>query len=275
MTYATLMVHLDLGTSNEGRLRIAGDLATRFDAAVIGIAACQTMPVGYDGSYVSGDLIEDDRRQKAKEMREAEAQFRNALGSRVGTLEWRAAMLFGPASEYLASEARSADLVITGVTSTAWLDPSRCLNAGDLVMQVGRPVLIVPTAAASLQLERIVIGWKDTRETRRAVADALPLLKKAARVLLVEIAREGDLKDARLQHADVLAWLSRHGVKAESAVLPSLGDDATRLRTIAREDGADVFIAGAYGHSRVREWALGGVTRDLLTGADRCTLVSH
>ena len=120
-----------------------------------------------------------------------------------------------------------------------------------------------------------VVGWKDTRETRRAAFDALPLLKKAAHVAVVEIAAEEELAAAGTHLDDVVGWLKRHGVVVVSLAAPSTGDDATQLNAIAEEHGADVIVAGAYGHSRLREWVLGGVTRDLLLRADRCSLVSH
>jgi nucleotide-binding universal stress UspA family protein len=142
-------------------------------------------------------------------------------------------------------------------------------------MQIGRPVLIVPSAAKALQLEHAIVAWKDTRETRRAAFDALPLLQKAAHVSIVGIAAEQDLPATREQLNDVAGWLKRHGVSAECHSEPSTGDDAEGLGVIAQDRGADVVVAGAYGHNRVREWALGGVTRDLLLRANRCSLLSH
>ena len=182
MTYATLMVHLELGRSNAGLLKIVRDIAEHFHAGVIGIAACQPMQIVYTAGegYVSSDLIEQDRKDIDREIKEAESEFRSALQTHVGSLEWRSSVMFAPLADYLAQEARSADLVITGVASVGLLDASRRVNTGDLVMQVGRPVLIVPAAADKLKLERVVIAWKDTRESRRAIFDALPLLQKSA-----------------------------------------------------------------------------------------------
>src|ERR1700722_8444083 len=131
-------------------------------------------------------------------------------------------------------------------------------------MQVARPVLVVPAAADELKLEQAVIGWKDTRETQRAVFDALPLLKKSTHVTVVEICAEDETAAARTRVEDVVGWLKWHGVVAESHASPSTGDDASLLNAIAREQGANIIVAGAYGHSRLREWVLGGVTRDIL-----------
>lgn len=124
-------------------------------------------------------------------------------------------------------------------------------------------------------MDRVVIGWKDTREARRAIADALPMLKAASKVSLVEIAAKEDLHAARSCLGEVVVWLGRHGVTADADVRPSAGDDAARLSAMAEERGANIVVAGAYGHSRIREWALGGVTRALLHHAGRSSFVSH
>ena len=90
MTYTTLMAHMELGHSNAGLLRVAGDLAARFDAGVIGVAMCQPMQIIYSEGYIPGDLIVQDREQREKEIAAAEVEFRDALGVRVGRLDWRA-----------------------------------------------------------------------------------------------------------------------------------------------------------------------------------------
>lgn len=275
MTYATLMVHLELGRSNAGLLQIAGDLAERFHASVVGIAACQPVQMVYSGSYDSGAEFELDRVEIAKDMKAAEAEFLAELKPRGVTVDWRSAVSYHYLSDYLASEARCADLVITGLASGDFLDSSRAVDTGDLIMQAGRPVLIVPTAAARLELAHVLIGWKDTREARRAVADALPLLKQATQVSIVEIAAADDLAAAHQHVEDVVTWLRRHDIETQASAVLSTGDDASALYAIGQDKGADVIVAGAYGHSRLREWVLGGVTRDLLLSANRCSLVSH
>jgi nucleotide-binding universal stress UspA family protein len=275
VSYSTLMVHLELGKPNAGLLAVAGDLAERFHAHVIGIAACQPMQFVYGMGYVSADFFERDMADLRKDSQVAETEFRSALQSRAESLEWRSTVEFGALSGHIAHEARSSDLVITSVESGGLFEASRLVNTGDLIMQVGRPVLVVPPGGKSLSLDRVLIAWKDTRETRRAILDALPLLKKAAHVTLAEIAVEDRLALARKHLEEVVVWLGRHGVKAEGAASLSTGEDASQLYAIAKERGADVIVAGAYGHSRLREWVLGGVTRDLLLRADLCAFVSH
>ena len=275
MGYASLMVHLELGRSNVNLLQIAGDLAQRFSAGVIGIAACQPMQMVYGDGYLSGDVIEQDLAEITREMQAVEAEFRHALQGRAESLQWRSTVDYIPLADYLAREVRAADLLITGLASGDIFDASRTLDTGDLVMQMGRPMLIVPAGVPAVRLQRVVVGWKDTREARRAAIDALPLLQRALQVTVVEIVPEAELADSRARLADVLMWLARHGVVAEALSAASKGDDAAGLATLADRLGADLVVAGAYGHSRLREWAFGGVTHDLLRHAPRCSFVSH
>ncbi len=274
MTYSTLMVHLELGRSNSALLQAALDFARRFDSEVIGIAACQPMQTYYAEGYV-GDLGEQEQKAIDEEIKAAEAEFRVALSSKVGHVGWRSTTAYGPVVEFLSQQARAADLILTGVASGDAFDSSRSVNTGNLVLQVGRPVLIVPLAAREMRLDQVLVAWKDTRESRRAIADSLPLLKQAARVTLGTIAQEEDLGLAREGLADVARWLARHEVSAEQVAAPTIGNDADALWALAQDLGADLTVAGAYGHSRLREWVLGGVTKNLLLSKDRYSLVSH
>jgi nucleotide-binding universal stress UspA family protein len=277
MAYSSLMVHLHLGQTNAARLQAAADLAARFHADVIGIAVCQPMPVAYEGGYWLGGAVEDCRVELEAEIKAAEAEFRAALRFCGGGLTWRSTMTIGPLADYVARELRAADLLITGIAPpVSVLDTSRQVSVGDIVMQAGRPVLVVPDDAAGQGgFAQAVIGWKDTRETRRAVADALPLLQHAEHVTIVEITTAADQTDARGRVADVARWLDKHGVRADPVVEHSAQQDETRLEAIAVERKADLIVAGAYGHSRLREWALGGMTRQLILHPARCSFLSH
>jgi nucleotide-binding universal stress UspA family protein len=269
------MVHLDLGHPNAALLQVAGDLAERFQAGIIGIAARQPMQMVYGDGYVSGDYIDEDRLEIQSEIKAAESEFRNALAARTKSLEWRSTITLESLSDCLAAEARSADIVVATAAPSDWRDASRRVDIGDLIMRVGRPVLIVPPTAGRLRFEHAMLAWKDTREARRAASDALPLLKEAARVSVVSVAAEAEQITARATLDKVIAWLGHHGVVAEAFVSVATGDDAGQIGSIAAKLGADIVVAGAYGHSRLREWVLGGVTRDLLLEADRLSLVSH
>jgi nucleotide-binding universal stress UspA family protein len=275
MTYKTIMVHLQLGQSNAGLLRIADELADRFQAKLVGVAVCQPMRLIYNEGYVPAGLVEDDRRHLEQQLQAAEAEFRTMLQSRGGDLDWRSTITLNPMPDYLAGVARGADLVIVGIDHAASSFDGSLSGTGELVMQLGRPLLVVPAMLGRLKLERMVIAWTDSRESRRAAFDALPLLKRAAHVAIVELAKEDDLPAARSHLRDVVAWLRRHGVEAEPIAATSTGEVSDQLIAIAKDQDADVIVAGAYGHSRLREWALGGVTRKLLLSRAQCSLLSH
>lgn len=274
MTYKTLLAHLDLSQSNAELLRVAADLGERFDARLVGIAACQPMQLAYGDGLASGEVMAACRDELESELRRAEAEFRQALNGYRAPLEWRSTYTTDALPYYVASEARSADLVVTSLATADALDSSRHASVGDLVMRAGRPVLVVPLTAARLPFEKIVIAWKDTREARRAVADALPLLAMASQITIVEIAPDPDLPSALGRVQDVAASLMLHGIKADPLAVVSRGADASRLAGILEEQDADLVVSGAYGHSRLREWAFGGVTHDILKGG-RCALLSH
>ena len=126
-----------------------------------------------------------------------------------------------------------------------------------------------------LAAARVLIAWKDTREARRAVQSALPFLRVAEQVTMLEIADEA-LKEAALAHLDDLeVYLGRHRIKVSGkAVLRAVGSVSEQLKRTARNDGADLIVAGAYGHTRLGEWIFGGVTRDLLRTTEVCCLFS-
>jgi nucleotide-binding universal stress UspA family protein len=155
-------------------------------------------------------------------------------------------------------------------------DSSRSLDPGAVLLKAGRPVLVVPPDIQSLMAERVVIGWKDTREARRAVRDSLPLLRKATKVTIVEIAEPRDRDQSRLGINDVAQYLTRHQVKSVNpATSNAIGSVAGGLVRVAREQKADLIVAGGYGHNRLGEWLFGGVTEELFQASPMCCLLSH
>jgi nucleotide-binding universal stress UspA family protein len=278
MTPASLGVHLVPGALNENLLRFTADLAGRLKVKeVIGIAACQPLLMYGEGAlYVTEEVFDLNRVAKKKEVAEANARFRAVLAEKAATVEWRSQIAYSPTAEYIAEQMRAADLLITGSEPEGFAqDAPDGVRVADLVMQAGRPVLVVGPDTDRLDLENVVIGWKDSREGRRAVEDALPLLRLAENVRIVEITPEEQLPEARIRLEDVTYWLKRHDIPASTQAIASTGGDAERLGAISRGQGAGLLVAGAYGHHRLREWALGGVTRDLLLKPTRCSFVSH
>jgi nucleotide-binding universal stress UspA family protein len=276
MTYATVMVGLSIDQPNEARLEIGGQLAERFGAKVIGIAAAEFSPPLY---FTSGEqaqkLVDQGRAAIKNRIADLESEFRAAMQNRVTEVEWRCAEDF-PA-RYIVQQARASDIIVVGEAGRGTIaDLFVEVSPSDLVMQAGRPLLVVPDACNWLDLRSVLIAWKDTAEARRAVADALPLLHKASDITIVEIVEEQADRTAALSRVkDVAAWLSRHGVSASGQVPEQCGEAGGLLERIASEVGAGVVVAGAYGHSRLREWILGGVTRRLVNPSSRCSLLSR
>lgn len=276
MSFKTLMVHLELYGDNAGLLEVTRSLAERYQAGVIGIAACQPIQTLVDEGIAAGEIATRDRVEMTREIKAAEDEFRAALSGQAKTLEWRAEITFQPLGDYIADQARAADLIITGRDiGGALLDNTRRVNIGALAMRAGRPILVVPQGISALPFDRVFVGWKDARESRRAVSDALPILHQAKNITVLGIAKSGRLPWVQAETEDVAAWLKRHGIAASAATHVSEGTDAESLRAVLREGKCSLLVAGAYGHNRLSEWVFGGVTNDFLLDPDCCVLLSH
>lgn len=145
-------------------------------------------------------------------------------------------------------------------------------------MQACRPLLMVADGVNWLDLRSVLIIWKDTPEARRAVVDALPRLRKAKDITIVELPEDADDGSAAMARVtDVAAWLARHRLAATARIPEAARNQtaAAQLEKIADNIGAGLIVAGAYGHSRFRELILGGATQHLVTQSARCVLLSH
>jgi nucleotide-binding universal stress UspA family protein len=278
MMPATLMVHVPPGDDYGAFLQFANDVAARTNARrVIGIAAVRPLQI-YAGpeAYVPQDLFRQDWEAMEKELGLAEKQFRAAFAGAPAKLEWRSEITLGLASDYVAEQMRAADLLITCPQPRGVLfDSARYMNIADLALKVGRPVLVAAAGVTRLDLGCVMIGWKDSREARRALEDSLPLLRMADKVVVVEVIDEDDAAQADLRLNDVIAWLAAHGIAAEARAEPGRDEDAVTLSLLVDDLKAGMLVGGAYGHSRLREWVLGGVTRDLLLQPLHCSFISH
>lgn len=269
MAYASLIVHLDLDRSNEARLRVAHSLAGIFGARLIGLAAADFEPMYFADGPVAQSFIDSERRDLDQRMRTLGAEF---AGGNPDT-QWRQGLT--RPGRFVVSEARAADLIICGPAPRGSLDETREVDPARLVMQGGRPVLLVPDDVKAFDTITALIAWKDTREARRAVADSLPLLKRAEKVVLATILDNGaESAQASTSAADVVRWLDRHGVAVQ--VRTATAKSVTgALSTMVENEGINVMISGAYGHSRAQEAVFGGVTRGLLAAPPCALFLSH
>jgi len=274
VAYATVMVHVDIDGSSDARIRLAATLADRFMATLIGISSCILPPYPTEGAYfVTRELIEEERRDMAVSLKRVEAAFRAQAGPDRTGVEWRSAIEVP--DDYIAANARSGDLLVIGRDQGSG-GICRTIDPGTTVLTTGRPVLLVPPGVDTLKAEYVVIGWKESREARRVLSDALPFLHQAKAVSIVEVCEAG-MEAAGQQHVDDVAqYLARHRITVGSALtVLAAGDVATELIRRANAEGADLIVSGAYGHSRLGEWVFGGVTRALLAASPVCCLMAH
>jgi len=274
MTIANVMVYVDVAQQAEGQVRVARSLAARFDAALTGVSALAVKPSFVAEGVIIEETTADDLKKMKADMAEKAAWFQEVVGLTKERIEWRWDLEYPVV--FLANEARSADLVVVKNTRQQRDDPYRLLNPAEAVLRMGRPTMLVPEHVHDLQADRIVVGWKDAREARLAVRDALPLLRKAAQVTIVEICASSEQEEARIRVRDVVRYLGRHGVKCEMDFRVHLAEPAAfPLIRMAKDLEADLIVTGAYGHSRLGEWFFGGVTRSLLDEAPCCLMMSH
>jgi nucleotide-binding universal stress UspA family protein len=245
MALADMLVYADTSPACVERLDLACRLAHRFEAYMVAVCPEEGAAVG-------------ERVAKMLRQENLDGEWESAVG------------LPGP---YVTRRAQAADLVILGQRDP---DHATGLDAPqEVVLACGRPVLIVPYAGHRDRIGEVaVVAWNGSREAARAAQDALPLLAASASVtvLLVNPAEDADIDDAE----DLVAHLARHGLNASKRVVRQdiLAVSDTILAQIASL-GADLLVMGAYGHSRLREMILGGVTRDILRKMSVPILMAH
>lgn len=181
-------------------------------------------------------------------------------------------------ADEVVAQGRSADLIIVSSTSPDETTGVESDFVEQTVMAAGRPVLVLPFKGdTKLNLNDVVLGWNGERESARAAFDALPFLKAAKKVRIIRTDPQKDptLKGA-VAGADLAETLARHGVKAEATSLATANDDAGHaLLRCADDNGCDLIVMGAYGHSRLREYIFGGATQYVLDHLNRPVLMSH
>ncbi|HWF01250.1 MAG TPA: universal stress protein [Caulobacteraceae bacterium] len=274
MTYKTLLVHAEPGPGADTRLKLAIGVAHMFRSKVIGLGAEACYPVVASG-YGATDamVIEATREQIAADLVKAKARFERTMAA-AGDLE--SSWLVGydlPATE-LARHAGAADMVIAS-RPVRGARPADTPNAASLVLTAGVPVLFVGATDKPLEASRVLVAWKNTRECRRALSDALPFLMRAEKVALAAVEGEAQPADRSVLEA-VAARLARHGVDVEIQTLTKgRRAVAEALEMAAGRFGADLVVMGAYGHSRLQEWVLGGATEDTLVDSSKYVLFSH
>ena len=273
-----IVVNLPLGTARDVATDFAVSVAAAFGAHLTGIAFLYEplIPMMVDMYGIPSDVIETQRIENEKAAKAAVARFDDA--ARHSTLLAAARMLDAPvagAPNVFARVARRFDLSVI-----AQPQPDRPAFDRHFVeaalFDSGRPVLIVPyIQRAGLTLDRVLVGWDGRRSAARAIADAMPFLVRAKTAEIVIVAGEASKSD-EIPGADIAHHLARHGVKAEVHRMVSTEIDvASTILSHAADASADFLVMGGYGHSRLREFILGGATRGILGAMTIPTLMSH
>lgn len=276
MSIKTLMVVLDAEADNDRLIRGAIGLAGLLQAKLVGMAAYQDIPIAYTDGFVGADIIQEDQSQIDRKIAATRDRFLSLTGETPLRADFRTSVVSLSLATYIAQQARIADLIVARPFSAhRTLSRSVALNLNDLVIHAGRPLLVVPDLVETISVKTAMVAWKDTRESRHALSGALPVLRLAERVIVAALAESGDLQDTRFAADDVVTWLARHGVEAVARTEAVTRDVAGQLARLCDDQHVGVMVGGAYAHSRLQEYVLGGVTRDLLMKPRCCALISH
>lgn len=279
MPYKTILVHLNNERRAEGLLECAMDIARRHNAHIIGFHVYPGVPsappiaIPY-GAEVIGAALAGER----KEAEAIERTFKRLTDGQPVVAEWRSVKApHADLAEVVMQHGRCADLVVASQSDPDW-DLSVVLDFPErLALESGRPVLVVPYVGRYASVGRnAMIAWKASRESARAVFDALPLLEGSDKVTILEIDERGKKGEGLAPDTQIAQALARHGLKpvVQRTVTGdiSVGDEI--LSRLA-DAGADLLVMGAYGHSRFRELVFGGVTRHITRHMTAPVLFSH
>lgn len=271
MEICNIAVVLDTESIDPDLVAFASELARRHHATLTGVAAAEPpiVMMGMEGGDIAGAIYAEQRAQIEATIEAAGQSFAGLVPAGVKHRLTQAVQRPDAAAIEIA---RTVDLIIVGANQAAGTRAG--IDIGAILLGAGRPVLIPAHGSRKLKADKIVVAWKDTKEARRAIVDALPFLKAASDVSVI-VVDEGNLATERASMLDAVAWLEAHAIKAHGDVLPDIGGVAQTITQAASAAGADLVVSGAYGHSRLRQWLLGGMTRDLLVAPGISRLLSN
>jgi nucleotide-binding universal stress UspA family protein len=282
MSYRSLLVLMDTTPRCSARLATAVALAAQHDARLIGLYVLPKLAMpSFDRPDRIAASLEEARRERRKSASTAEDMFRSAAaGLRNTAWEVEDADGLVEVATRICRRARCVDLIIVGqAAADEPVESAPAYLTERLVMEAGRPVLIVPCSGQFPRVgKRVLVAWNQSREAARAVSDAMPILRCAEQVWMLTIDETGgwttDMGDQRAQNG--VAHLAEHSVAARP-LRDVTGDVKAGDIILSRvsDHSADLVVLGAYGHSRMRELVLGGVTRDLLQHMTVPVLMSH
>ena len=277
--FKDLLVPVVLGEVSREAFEVACALAAQDGGRVTGLVALSAVtPVVGSMNYFPEAVYDSLREAVVGASGRLREQVDACLArSDVASESHVAESIWLTSSESAVLHAHYADLVVLGRVANATVDAERAVFSS-LLLDSGRPLLVVPRGASwPSKPGKVVVAWRPSQEASRALHDALPLLRQAAAVELVMVdPRVGETGHGELPGVDIAEHLARHGLRVEVVSLPREGATAgVAILRRAREVGAQLVVAGGYGHSRMRQLVFGGVTRHLFEQADMPVLFSH
>jgi hypothetical protein len=275
-----VMVPITNTAGDANALASAIALATHADAR-LNVLEFVNLPLPPPGPWGSGDFQLGGIYTKCRIEAEADAvAWRHRLAKESILSEVRVIeCVFTDSANQASRHAHCSDLIVMTMATGILGDTSIISDFfTSLLLETGRPVLLVPPNVAWRPAKHVVLAWRPTREATRAVHDAMPLLRGAESIDVLEVDQEGDKEcDGFAPGGCIAAHLGHHGLTAQVVPCQSGGKSiASSLIKHAQDTNADLLVAGGYGHSRFREWVLGGATRELLSGTSSVPILfSH
>jgi nucleotide-binding universal stress UspA family protein len=272
-----LVVNLTVGADRDPAVQFAISIAARFEAHIAGIAFAYDpviTPTVMDG--LSANWVDAQRAENRAAAQEAVDRFEAAAKREGLSAEHRIIEAnLGRAATVFGRIARCFDLAVVGQT-----DPERVLP-DDLLIEAalfesGRPVVVVPyIQKEGLKLDHVLVCWDGSHNAARAIADSLPFLAQGKKAEIVMVA-SGERKTDELPGADLGEHLARHDLNVEVKRLVAADVDIGNvILSYVADCGADFIVMGGYGHSRLREFVLGGATRGMLQSMTVPVLMAH
>ncbi len=278
MSYKDILVYVDNTPAAEARVAAAATIASSFGAHLTGLCAPYRphMPPMIEARL--GEHLVKLQEDVVGEWREtAQKAFEKATKNSGLSLEWR--VVEGDPEETLCLHGRYADLIVIGQHDPSIASEQPNPNLADhLTMAAGRPVVVIPHSGHFARIgKQVMVAWNASRESARAVSDALPFLKAAQKVHILAINPQCGLNGhGETPGADIALHLARHGVNATAECLAAEDISAADLLLArAADEDVDLIVMGCYGRSRLREIVMGGATRHMLAHMTLPVLMAH
>lgn len=282
MSYKTILVHVDKSKHSAERVKLAAAIALNEDAHLIGAAPTGVSRYIYqagmlgDGAGFTAHL-EAHMEVLRQQGKEALQEFEKTV-QRMGVNSFESHLVDDEAGAGVSLQAHYSDLVVIGQTDLEDPSPATLPDFPEyVVINSGRPVMIVPYAGQFDTVgKRVLVAWDASTSATRAVTAAIPLLKRAdiVEVLVFNADDQGDAHGEQ-PGADIALYLARHNIRVNVVRQKSKIDIGNALLSAATDFASDLIVMGGYGHSRLREFVLGGATRGMLASMTVPTLMSH